>query len=234
MFRVSIPPLDTGNDYKHVATSWQVSDDPQFKNLLVDDQKDKDNLTEITFDLPLTKDDKYYVRVKMHFDDDSETDWSKPIIITKDMDGFSVSNTIIGTPELSVDFNPKTCPLGGFTVNASDFILFTGTGSHRFTDWRIEDINGKLIWERKNTTNLTSIRIPSRLLTPGKTYIIKARYRSDTNAYSNWGKLIVNTIGVGVSPDFEFNEEVSLNIISLTEHIFAVNNAYARLDLVNE
>jgi hypothetical protein len=229
MFRISIPPLDTGNDYKHTATSWQVASDPEFNNLLVNDVKDETNLTEKMIDLPLHKDDLYYVRMKLHFDDGSSTSWSKPIIVTKDMDGFSVNNTIVGTPEIISEYDPHNFPLGGFNLKTSDFVLFTGTGNHRFTDWRIEDINGNLIWERRNTTNLTEIRMPSRILETGKTYIIKARYRTDTNAFSNWSKLIVNTAGRRPECSFNFNEEVTLSIFSLINHMDAVERANERL-----
>ena len=196
MFKVSIPPI-TVQDAKHNATSWQVSNNGRFTDddIIVNVEKDKDNLYEYLFDLPITNETIYYVRTKLHFDDDTETNWSKAVVVSKGIDGFSVNNTIIVTPKLELDVSPNEVPLGGFHVTADNFMLYTGIGKHKSTDWVIEDIFGKKVWSREDDTyNLTKIRIPSNVLNYNSTYVLKVRYKSDTNAYSNWGKIILTTI----------------------------------------
>jgi hypothetical protein len=195
-FTIYITPIVTGNDLKHVATSWQVARDSTFSDdsLLVNDLKDENNLLSLKVELPLTSKDVYYTRYKLHFDNDKETAWSRPSVVTKDGDGFSFNNTIIITPRLSVDINPTDAPLGDFKIYGSEFKLFMGTGNHKSTDWIIEDSEGNIVWQRLGDVhNLTSIKLPSDILDKGKMYVVKCRYNSDTNSYSNYGKLYLVT-----------------------------------------
>lgn len=200
MFTITKPPIVAGNGLIHYATSRQVSNDPSFTgvNLLINDIENEVDLLSVIIDLPLTVNDKYYVKDKLHFKDRSgnkkETNWSKPIIVTKNMDGFTVNNTIIGTPKLEVNFNKNDAPLGGFNITCDEYNLFKGVGTHKYSDWVIEDIVGNTVWKReKDGYNLTSIKIPDCTLERNRTYIIKVRYISTTNMNSNYGKLIICT-----------------------------------------
>jgi len=197
-FTLFITPVVTANDLSHFATSWQISKDPLFNDVLVDKEKDKDNLLSLKVDLPLTKDDVYYSRHKLHFKDndgnEKETNWSRPSTITKNSDGFSFNNTIITTPRVFTEISNQNCPLGGFNIYAGKFNLFMGVGKHESTDWIIEDSEGNIIWERLNDkNNLTKIRIPANILNAGRLYVVKVRFNSDTNSSSNYGKLLLIT-----------------------------------------
>jgi len=194
-FTIYITPVITQNNLEHTATSWQISEKPDFSELLIDDQEDKENLLSLRVDLPLTKDDVYYVRHKLHFSDGRETDWSRPSVVTKNGDGFSFNNTIIITPKVWLDdISNVNTPLGGFKIKTSDFTLFMGVGNHLATDWIIEDSEGTVIWERlRDKHNLTGIRLPADILKPGKAYYLKVRHISDTNSVSNYGKLLIIT-----------------------------------------
>lgn len=194
-FTIYITPIVTGSDLTHSGTSWQVAKDSNFTNLVVNKSNDTNNLLNLRVDLPLTKDDKYYVRHKLHFNNNSkQTAWSRPSIITKDSDGFSFNNTVINTPRISLNVSPNNTPLGGFIIKGSEFNMFIGVGEHKSTDWNIEDSEGNLVFERTNDkSNLTEYRIPQNTLHPGKMYLIKVRYRSTTNSYSNYGKLPIIT-----------------------------------------
>jgi len=196
MFIIEIDKIETGSDIKHDKTSWQVSLTPGFEddNIVFQSLEDTDNLTSIRVPLPLSDEDLYYSRTKIHFSDGTESDWSKPNVITRNATGFNFNDTIIVTPRLSVDFDVRNTPLGGFLVKSSEFRLFSGIGSHKFTTWIIEDDRGNQVWSRTNDKhNLTSIRIPNNILMPGRMYTIKAMYITDTNAYSNYGRLRVVT-----------------------------------------
>ena len=196
MFIIEIDKIETGSDVKHDETSWQISLTPGFdeNDIVFESLNDKDNLTSVRVPLPLDDEDLYYSRTKIHFSDGSEGDWSKPNVITKHATGFNFNDTIVVTPKLSVDFDVRNSPLGGFIVNGSEFRLFSGIGSHKFTTWIIEDDKGNQVWSRLNDKhNLTSIRIPSNVLLPGKMFTVKAMYVSDTNAYSNYGRLVIIT-----------------------------------------
>jgi hypothetical protein len=193
-FTIYITPVVTADGLEHTATSWQIASDPEFKNLLVDDQKDEDNLLSLKVDLTLTRETIYYSRHKLHFGDDKETNWSRPTIITKDGDGFSFNNTIITTPKVYSETGNIDTPLGGFKFFTDPFNLFMGVGKHLSTDWIIEDSEGNIVWQRlDDKNNLTEIRLPKDILEPGKLYVIKVRFKSDTNAISNFGKFVFTT-----------------------------------------
>ena len=196
MFIIEIDKIETGSDVKHDKTSWQISLTPGFEddNIVFESLEDSDNLTKIRVSLSLDDEDLYYSRTKIHFSDGDESDWSKPNVITKHATGFNFNDTIVVTPKISVDFDTRSTPLGGFNVKATEFKLFSGIGKHKFTTWIIEDDRGNQVWSRNNDRyNLISIRIPNNILMPGKMYTIKVMYVSDTNAYSNYGRLRVIT-----------------------------------------
>jgi len=252
MFLLEIDKVITGSDIEHSKTSWQISLTPDFNsnNIVFESLEDENNLTSINIPLPLTSNDLYYGRIKIHFSDGSSSDWGKPIVITKDNDGFTFNDTIIVTPSLNVDFDIRNTPLGGFNINCSDFKLFSGVGKHKYSNWIIEDNNGNQIWSRINDTyNLTSIRIPNNILMPGKIYTIKVMYVSDTNAYSNYGKLTIvtkadlirdptylNKLGITDLKAFETNASLrnllydALNIDDLMKQLVKSNIAIGILE----
>jgi len=200
VFTITKPPIVAGDGLVHFATSRQIASEPSFNSsvMLIDDVKNTTELLRAVIDLPLGVNDKYFVRDRLWFKDskgnEKSTNWSKPIIVTKNMDGFSINNTIIGTPKLSVDFNKDDAPLGGFEVTSDKYMLFKGIGEHKYTDWIIEDLLGNVVWSRKKDGyNLYSIKIPDCTLEQNKTYVLKCRYVSDTNMNSNYGKLTMCT-----------------------------------------
>lgn len=207
-FTIFITPVITDDNIKHTATSWQVAKDPSFSNdsLLVNKGKDEDNLLSLYVDLPLTKDDIYYTRHKLHFDDGSETVWSRPAVITKDGDGFSFNNTIITTPKVYSEVGNVDVLLGRFKIYTDDYRLFMGVGEHESTDWIIEDSEGNIVWERlEDRVNKTEIKLPANLLKANKMYIVKVRFRSNTNSWSNFGRLVLITTKYD-----EITEEINL------------------------
>ncbi len=214
MFILKIDPIKTNGDIKHEKTSWQVSLSPDFNDddVVFQSLEDTENLTQIRVPLPLTENDLYYTRTKIHFSDDTESDWSRPNIVTRNATGFTFSDTVLVTPELSIDFDKRNAPLGGFTVKTTPFTLFMGIGKHRSTNWIIEDTSGNTIWKRLDDKhNLTEIRIPSNILEPGKMYTIKACHISDTNAYSNYGKLrIITNPDLVRDPIYQYDKNISL------------------------
>jgi len=227
MFIIEIDKVETGGSIQHTKTSWQVSLTPGFEdnNVVFESLEDEENLTSIMVPLSLDDDDLYYSRTKIHFSDGTESDWSKPNVITKYATGFNFNDTVIVTPQLSVDFDIRNAPLGGFKVTSSEFRLFSGIGSHKFTTWIIEDDNGNQVWSRMNDKyNLTSVRIPNNILLPGRMYTIKAMYITDTNAYSNYGRLKIIT-----NPDL-IRDPVYLTRLGITDlKAFETNKALRKM-----
>ena len=121
---LSIKSIKLPADKTLVATSYQVATNGLFRDedIIIDIEKDEENLTNIDLDLDFTISDVYYARVKLHFDDESFYGWTKPIILTKDGDGFSHNNTIIVTPEVTISSDPNNCQLGNFKAKAESLL----------------------------------------------------------------------------------------------------------------
>ena len=198
VINLSLKSIKLPADKTLESTSYQVATNGLFRDsdLVTDIERDTENLTDIDLELDFTASDVYYARVKLHFNDDSFYGWTKPIILTKDGDGFSHNNTIIVTPKVTITGDANNCQLGNFKVNAGEFVIFTGSGYHARTTWTIKDNTGGTVWEvKRDEHNLTEIRIPSNILKPNKIYTLEATYISNNNMVSNPGKLLIKTTG---------------------------------------
>jgi hypothetical protein len=221
VINLSIKSIKLPADKTLGSTSYQVATNGLFRDedIVIDIANDTENLTDIDLELDFIASDVYYARVKLHFDDSSYYGWTKPIILTKDGDGFSHNNTIIVTPKVSISGDVNNCQLGNFKITGDEFVIFTGSGYHAKTTWAIKDNSGAVIWEKKRDEhNLTEIRVPSNTLKANRLYTLEVTYISNNNMVSNPGKLIIKTTGVsndvddltygGVSPLVAENEDL--------------------------
>jgi len=198
VINLSIKSIRLPNGKNIESTSYQIATTGQFNtdDIVVDDANDKDNIYSKDFELDFSTTDVYYARMKLNFTDGSYYGWTKPIILTKDGDGFSHNNTVIVTPKVNITSSVNNCDLGSFKIQGSDFVIFTGVGFHSKTTWRIKNGNGNIIWESvRDTNNLREIRVPGNTLKPNRIYIIEVTYISNNNMVSNAGKLIIKTSG---------------------------------------
>lgn len=196
---ISIRSVTLPSDKVLESTSYQVSSNGLFEDddIIIDIANDTENLYSKSFELDYTSFSVYYARVKLNFSDGSYYGWTKPIMLTKDGDGYSYNNTIIVTPELTIDSDIDNCELGSFKIFGGKFRIFDGNSTHKYTDWKISDINGNLKFQSlKDRNNLEMIRVPHDTLDPNNIYIIEADYVSSDNNKSNTGKLFIKTAGV--------------------------------------
>jgi len=194
MFRIEVPELALG-DIEPLSITWQVSRDATFSDasILLEENKTED-IYFLNVNLPLGDEDVYFVRNKYIFNN-SESNWTRKVKVTKHSTTFTTSKTIVVTPKVEVFGNVNNMPRGGFEITCSDFLLFTGEGKHKYTSWSIEDSNGRVVWSReKDSYNLTKIRIPDYILNIEEVYLIKVKYITDTNISSLEGKLFINTV----------------------------------------
>jgi len=197
MINVSIdkPIIPDDAGFEHKSTSWQIATTKDFENdIMVESLNDEENLLEYHVLNKIEEDQVVFARVKIHFDNDTETEWSRPITLSEYQKGFKLSNTIVVTPELFIDDSIVDVRLEELEVRTNEFSLYAGVGKHMATSWTIETATGTKVWERlEDKDNLTSIRIPENTLQDNKFYVIKARHISDTNTSSNPGKITIST-----------------------------------------
>ena len=158
------------------------------------DNRDKLRLYE--FNLDFEKYDVYFITYDLYYNDVTHSGWARPLMITKDTDGYAHNDVEVLTPIVSVSTDPNNAELGGFTISTTPFRTFLGTALHKYTSWYIEDYTGNVVWKReKDDVNLTSIRIPANILNVNSIYTIKVIHFSNGLVPSNPGKLIIKTKG---------------------------------------
>lgn len=167
-------------------------------DIVKEELKDIVNLTGRTFELDFDIQDVYYARIVLNLvDKDNKKSRLiyRTLVVTKNGDGFSHNNTVIVTPTVNIE-NASNLGLGGFDIKGSEFVSYSGSGSHKSTTFRVVSTSGKIMWERvRDEYNLTGIRVPDNVLDSNRHYIVEVIYFSNSNQPSNAGKTIIKTLG---------------------------------------
>lgn len=200
-------------DKKHVGTRVQFSRSTDFTddtNMVYDNTTYlPDNITDIQITdqqgqpIQISLDDVYYFRYQLLYDSVSnptnnpdaytQDSWSVIASIYGDQEGFRFDHIILATPHITIEENNGTYGESFLIVRASGYKTIVGDGVHKYTTWSVETSDGETIFTReKDADNLEEFRIPLDLFKPGKLYNIQAKFISDTNGESNWGKFLYN------------------------------------------
>ena len=105
---------------------------------------------------------------------------------------------VIDTPSVTVQGEPSSVPTGP-QLSSTPFSVSSGSDTHQSTDWIITDLNNNVIWNSlADTTNLTSIQVPSNTLQANTPYIVKVKYNGAIAA-SNYGTKNFTTLSIIIS-----------------------------------
>ena len=189
---IRIDPIELPRDakYHHDATSYIVSKDRYFKDVILSDLKNRTNLYEIAIPADTIGDyQNIYAKVKIHFSNGKSLPWTE-VNLNTNQSNIAYSTTIIATPSVEVGRvakYPDKC-----IISPSDFKMYIGYGTHASTSYRIETINGALLFSRvmdvENKDYLPLCHEFLRtILKNDSIYIVKARHHSTTGEKSNWG-----------------------------------------------
>ena len=191
---VDAPIAAGAPDVIHTGTSYQVSKIPDFTKteyIVLDVVNDTVNLLHRRFEYNIVSDQALYIRTKYHYNNNRESNWSRIMPLRGDQIGIKLSSTIINTP--NVDAKLVYTSYGSIIIDSGPYKLFSGVGKHVSTSYEIVDTDGVLYYSRdRDLDNLTSITLPLNKLDSGKSYIVKVKYHSDTNADSNFGKCLLS------------------------------------------
>ena len=112
---------------------------------------------------------------------------NKSLAATKTVEIVSIT---INTPSITAPTNGATGQMDTFTITASAFGVTNGSDTHASTDWEIwtgAGRTGTRVWSSlANTTNKTSITVPSGSLVVSTTYYISVRYNGTTYGSSGY------------------------------------------------
>lgn len=153
--------------------------------------------------LEISLDDVYYFRYQLIYDSVSAPT-NNPDLYTKDVfsviasiygdqEGFRYDHIIISTPLVTAKEETGVLGNNNLIINATGYKTIVGSGKHKYTTWVVETSDGEEILRReKDRDNLESVSIPMSIFKAGKLYALKAKFISDTNGESNYGKCLFN------------------------------------------
>lgn len=197
----------------HIATDWQVSDVPNFSNILLESIEDHDSKTIKVFidsnnKVELNPNIKYYGRSRALLST-GYTKWSNhhvlKIIDTVDLADNSEVPTRVSLPIIATVQDDVVCDIKNHDSTLFDIVLsgfeVIGTSTHLSSSCFIEDINGNVIWyDLNNTLSKDRFKLNNIILKSGHAYRIYAMFHTTTNDSS---QLACKTIRVNSGEDIE-------------------------------
>jgi len=174
----------------HAASQWQIDDTPwDYQSPAFDSGMDITNLPSISVPYgKLTTSNLYWWRVRYQDNHGAWTDWSA-----------ETSFTTTGAPNQQPNQPGNAAPAGGATgvsltpiMEASAFSDPDDGDSHAASQWQIDDdpwdFSSPAFDSGTDTTNLTSISVPSGKLTYSALYYWRVRYQDSHGAWSAWSE----------------------------------------------
>lgn len=190
---VDMPILNPNSIVKHNKTYWQLSTTPDFTSgvLLIDDNS-ATNLYSYQYTLTEDYTGTLYARTKYVLSQ-GESNWSSIVAFDSNTGGVKLSYNIIATPTVTYDLDLTSSVSGRINITSSDFRMFVGAGSHKSTTWYIKDVDGNVLFKRKNdTVNLTSLSLDLSDTLVNKIYLITVVHNSVDGNTSNTATAIFN------------------------------------------
>lgn len=132
----------------------------------------------------------------------TEADNKKSYIYQQEKGRWRIRTTddilFVSTPKINSPTNGYLYASRTLTITSSDYYANDNTPDHQYSEWQISasDGFGTLIYETGLTsTSLTSLTVPSAILTYGTVYYVRVRYRSEAanglgTATSEWSPTV--------------------------------------------
>ncbi|MAX51270.1 MAG: hypothetical protein CMH22_05330 [Methylophaga sp.] len=164
----------------HTATDWQVATDITFSNVIAESLNDTTNLLQWSVDADLQPNTTYYARVRYYGNTLTVSSWSQTASFETAERPATPTITSPSNGEINVGETP--------TITTSNFSSPISE-THQATDWEIRlASNDSLVWSSmNNTSNLTSITVPSGQLAESTEYRIRVRHIGSQLGASAWG-----------------------------------------------
>lgn len=169
-----------------IYTNWEVGTKKNFErsSLVASSYEDRNNRQSIFFDIPLEPGKKYYARAQIVSSKGAHK-WTNLHVFTHkgydDIEDLKDMPSMIASPDLTTDSNPKVHIPTGFTIKGKDFSC-RGDAVHTSTSYWIEDLDGNVVWKNlKNETILNNILVDDIILNDGNIYRIKMCYHSSSD-----------------------------------------------------
>ncbi len=161
MIIVKLNPWEPINGLIHESTTWEISSNIEFTNILDSLPTSTTMLNDFTSTIDIPVGTIYYARAKRYFTDGSSSDWTdiKPIISKSFMSNIVTSkNILIDKPIVYIDKASLDTTSDMLIIKTSSFKGMYA--DHDSTSWIITDGNGNVLFKSIiDTINLTSISV---------------------------------------------------------------------------
>jgi hypothetical protein len=192
----------------HLSSSWQLSTDSSFTNIVQQTLNDTVNKTEWSVS-NLTPGEIYYVRVMHKGHSHGNSLWSLTL---------TVSELIIqvNRPFIFYPANESASHEAPLQVSSSRLIMSYGSDKHESTDWQVAtDINFLNITQESVADVVNKITWTINEVQPGRTYYVRVRYKSQNHGKSDWSYLVAFS-GISIS----VNQPIILNPTNLQNNVY--------------
>lgn len=187
---VEEPLLPPSGNVVHIATSYQVATGKDFsvnENVICNNYRDEVNIRSYIAELDVDEKTTLYVRTKYHFQNgnlESQSSWSRIMPVLGKQDGIKLSNAIVTTPVISIDYADDILTI----TNDNDYKMYSGVGEHHASSYAIKDTDNEYVYNKPiDYDNLTEVSIVKPKIDGSKLFLVTSTHISDTNAVSNPG-----------------------------------------------
>lgn len=177
------------NGYVHLSTTWEVAEDPDFINKIVDIQEDTNNLTTIEINKTLVAGRTYYSRARFQyntgFSEYAETKITIAENVVSRSSGIDMP-AIINVPVVYTVYDGNNHPDSMFSIRTSDY-LSRGNSRHLATTWILENSDGGVIYYNEaDRSSLKEITLDFSL-PRNELYVMKVMHHGTNRDVSSTG-----------------------------------------------
>lgn len=182
------PNLPSG--YNIVSTTWQLATSKDFiqSSIVVESIENTVNKLNIQFDIELQLGVKYYARCRVIYNKGFSNYSNINVFTARDLNEIELdvaAPTKISRPSISILPNMVEKPISLLEFKGGDFTTKYNIAQES-ASWILEDINGKVVWDRINdSVNLNSIKLPIALK-ENSAYRLLVSYRGKNNNESQF------------------------------------------------
>lgn len=184
---LSVSPFYSLYGKDHAATQWQLSTSAGF-GAIAYDQTVGAVTSHTVPGSSLAIDETYYWRARFQDEDGKWSEWTE-------VTWFSTADIYVSTPSITSPPNNDTDVGETPTFASSAYNVVNGPENHISTDWEVRlAADDSLIWSSSaDTSNKTSITMPSGELVASTQYKVRVRYHDANYGSSAWSSYVTFT-----------------------------------------
>jgi len=210
MYKIVLTDLQKKYNIKPIDIAYyQIAIDDSFnkdKTILTLVKREDYFVLDIALDFNYSE--KYYISGKYEYEDGVMTEWSEPVVITRNSLKVVYEDMIIKPPKIELIGSLEQLKYGGYIIKANGFRCVNGDARHTATDYIIKDYAGRTLWSSLNDKeHLYNIKVPDNVLQGIDPYYIYVRFVTDRGT-SPWRRVKVSTDSIQIPENISCDEKI--------------------------